>query len=291
MSTIVVTGASAGLGLSISKYLLADSRKHRLILCCNSNDQPLKQLSNEPSNADRVFIIKGDTADESFVKTVFAQSLVHFQIDRIDALVLNHGTLGDGTRVADGTQEMWEQVFRVNFFSIVGIVCLCSALVRCLLTYWAADTAHYPLPTRKPRPHYSHILRSCGEWYDQLGPIWYMPFALVDDSLSSYQTGASKAAINHLAKTLAREEKSIITVSIRPGMVDTGMQELIRGEASRNMDEEDRLRFVGAYESGKLLSPDKPGHVMAKLATEASKELSGQFITWNDPKLAKYQDS
>lgn len=124
MSTIVVTGASAGLGLSISKYLLADSRKHRLILCCNSNDKSLKELANDPANADRVFIIKGDTADENFVKTVFAQSLVHFQIDRIDSLVLNHGILGDGTRVADGTQEMWEKVFRVNFFSVVGIVCI-----------------------------------------------------------------------------------------------------------------------------------------------------------------------
>ena len=122
MSTIVVTGASAGLGLSISKYLLADSQKHRLILCCNSNDKPLKELANDAANTDRVFIIKGDTADENFVKTVFAQSLVHFQIDRIDSLVLNHGVLGDGSRVADGTQETWEKVFRVNFFSIVGIV-------------------------------------------------------------------------------------------------------------------------------------------------------------------------
>ena len=122
MSTIVVTGASAGLGLSISKYLLADPRKHRLIVCCNSNDKPLKALAADAANANRVFIIKGDTADTNFVKTVFAQSLVHFDIERIDALVLNHGVIGDGSRMADVTQEEWERVFRINVSSFVGIV-------------------------------------------------------------------------------------------------------------------------------------------------------------------------
>jgi NAD(P)-dependent dehydrogenase (short-subunit alcohol dehydrogenase family) len=102
--------------------------------------------------------------------------------------------------------------------------------------------------------------------------------------------GASKAALNHLAKTLAREEKCITTVAIRPGMVDTGMQELIRGEEFKSMDEEDRLKFINAHKDGKLLPPDKPGHVMARLAVSASEELSGQFITWSDEKLAAYQD-
>jgi hypothetical protein len=73
-------------------------------------------------------------------------------------------------------------------------------------------------------------------------------------------------------------------------MVDTGMQALIRGDDFKSMDEDDRKKFVDAYESGKLLHPDKPGHVMARLATEATKELSGQFITWSDPKLGAYQD-
>lgn len=120
--TIIVTGASAGIGISVAKSLLSSPSKHRLILCCNSNDAPLKSLANEPPNANRVFIVKGDMADAKFVDTVLAQSLLHFEIDWIDALVLNHGTLGDCARLADMKLEEWEAVFRVNVGSYVAMV-------------------------------------------------------------------------------------------------------------------------------------------------------------------------
>jgi NAD(P)-dependent dehydrogenase (short-subunit alcohol dehydrogenase family) len=120
--TIIVTGASAGIGLAIAKFLLSSPSKHRLIVCCNSNNAPLKSLANEPSNVNRVFIVKGDMADSKFVDTILAQSLLHFEIDRVDALVLNHGTLGECTRLADMKLEEWEAVFRVNVGSYVAMV-------------------------------------------------------------------------------------------------------------------------------------------------------------------------
>lgn len=150
MSTIVVTGASKGLGLAIAKYLLADSKRHRLILCCNTDDKSLKALAGEADHKDRVFIIKGDTNDANFAKTVFAQSLLHFDIDRIDALVLNHGTIGDGKRLADSTQEEWEKCFRINLFSYVGIVCTTSLLHGYLYLTSNIDSTNHPLPQRIP---------------------------------------------------------------------------------------------------------------------------------------------
>ncbi len=105
--------------------------------------------------------------------------------------------------------------------------------------------------------------------------------------------GASKAAINHLAKTVAKEEPSVTTLAIRPGMVDTQMQADIRGRYLHNMDEDDQAKFTGAHKDGKLLPPEKPGHVMAKLAVDpglAGKGLSGSFLSWSDEKLRAYQD-
>lgn len=103
--------------------------------------------------------------------------------------------------------------------------------------------------------------------------------------------GASKAALNHLALTLAVEEPSVTTVSIRPGVVDTDMQLSIRDVHSSSMDAKDAAKFKELKEGGGLLKPEQPGNVMARLALDAPKELSGKFLSWNDESLGAYQDS
>lgn len=49
---------------------------------------------------------------------------------------------------------------------------------------------------------------------------------------SSCFCSASKAAMNSLARTLGNEEPSIVTVAVRPGIVDTDMQKAIRETGS-----------------------------------------------------------
>ncbi len=89
--------------------------------------------------------------------------------------------------------------------------------------------------------------------------------------------GSSKAALNHLAMTLAIEEPEVTTVSIRPGVVDTDMQIEVRGHYAV-MDEKDATKFKSLHEDGKLLRPEQPGNVMARLAVQGEKELSGKFL-------------
>ena len=113
--------------------------------------------------------------------------------------------------------------------------------------------------------------------------------------MNAYSTwgayGASKAVLNHLAMTLATEESDVTTVSIRPGVVDTDMQVSIRDVHHANMDAKDAAKFKELKETGGLLKPEQPGNVMARLALDAPKDLSGKFLSWNDEKLAAFQDS
>lgn len=90
--------------------------------------------------------------------------------------------------------------------------------------------------------------------------------------------GSSKACINHLAATLAAEEPDITSIAVRPGVVDTQMQQDVQNIHTANMSEKDAKKFHDLHREGKLLKPEQPGNVMARLVTDGSHELSGKYI-------------
>lgn len=89
--------------------------------------------------------------------------------------------------------------------------------------------------------------------------------------------------MNHLALTLSVEEPLITTLSIRPGVVDTDMQALIRTKEGV-MDENDMIKFKGLFESGKLVKVEDVGSVMARIAVGCAGQegrgmrMSGRFL-------------
>ena len=96
--------------------------------------------------------------------------------------------------------------------------------------------------------------------------------------------------MNHLAMTIATEEKEITSIAIRPGMVDTEMQRAIREKHNSAMDPSDVKKFAEVKSSGSLLKPEQPGHVIAKLVLDVPKDLSGTFVAWNGDELKAYQE-
>jgi NAD(P)-dependent dehydrogenase (short-subunit alcohol dehydrogenase family) len=88
---------------------------------------------------------------------------------------------------------------------------------------------------------------------------------------------ASKAALRSLGQTLSVEEKAITTISVAPGVVDTEMQQALRDRHISRMDEKDQQKFTSLHQEGKLLKPEQPGNVMARLVVGAPKDLSGRL--------------
>lgn len=103
---------------------------------------------------------------------------------------------------------------------------------------------------------------------------------------------ASKAAMNAYARTLANEESDIACFSIRPGVVDTDMQVLIR--STNQMPSAQHAKFLSLHKEGKLVPADKPAQVLAALATKCTRSSPtlpdgthpgalGAFMSWDDP--------
>lgn len=86
--------------------------------------------------------------------------------------------------------------------------------------------------------------------------------------------------MNHFALSLGSEEPDVVSVAVRPGMVDTEMQRELREDHVSNLDAEMHSKFFGAHKEGKLVKPEQPGHVMAKLVLDAPQDLSGRFLSY-----------
>ncbi|KAG0262056.1 hypothetical protein BG011_000409 [Mortierella polycephala] len=99
----------------------------------------------------------------------------------------------------------------------------------------------------------------------------------------------SKAALKMFGENLATEEPELTTISIRPGVVDTEMQHLIRNKGAEGMVPEQHAQFVGLHTNKSLLHPDEPGHVIASLVVKAPKSLNGKFFSWNDEQLKSHR--
>ncbi|EOD47450.1 Short-chain dehydrogenase [Neofusicoccum parvum] len=247
---IIVTGASRGIGLAISHFLL--QRQCRLVVIARSKE-PLERLRAD--YPEQVQLLSGDLSDFSVGKQ--AADLAASAWGRLDGLVVNHGVLEPVKKIADTDPEEWRAAFDVNVFSA-------AALIKAALPALRSAKGRIVLVSSGAAAH------SYAAW-------------------GVY--GASKAVLNHMAETLAAEEPDVTTVSIRPGTVDTAMQDNIRATHHKNMDPKDAEKFLGLKPNGKLLRPDQPGNVMARLVLDAPKELNGRFLNWNDQELSVFQDA
>ncbi|KAA8899034.1 hypothetical protein FN846DRAFT_990920 [Sphaerosporella brunnea] len=222
----------------------------KLVLVSRS-EEPLAAIKQ--SNPGRVEYVAADVAKDETADKVVKKAIDAFGTP--DSVIVNHGVLDPVAKVADADMEAWKKHFDINFF---GAVAMAKAAIP-------------------------HLRKSHGRI------VFVSSGAATTPYLAWCCYGAAKAALNHLNATIAAEEPNITAISIRPGVVDTQMQTDIRSVHKEAMGEGNE-RFQELYKEGKLLKPEQPGNVVAKLALRAEKDLSGQFLSWNANQLADYQE-
>ncbi|KAJ5624765.1 Short-chain dehydrogenase/reductase SDR [Penicillium lagena] len=248
--TIIVTGASRGIGLAIAKYLLSAPQSHNVVVVARSVE-PLQKLKEQYRK--QVEVLNGDLADFSLAQKAVDLALQSF--GQLDGMVLNHGILGQVGKLADTEVQQWQEGFNINFISLVAFTKAALPALR--------------------QSKGKIIFTSSGAAVNA-----YRGWAIY---------AATKAAMNNFAMSLGSEEPDVTSVSIRPGMVDTEMQRALREDHATTLDNEMHSKFTTVHKDGKLLQPEQPGHVMAKLVLDAPMDLSGRFLSWNDKELETFQ--
>jgi short-subunit dehydrogenase len=119
--TILITGASSGLGRAMAQKLAG--YECNLILTAR-RIEPLEEIKNQASNKARIEIFKCDIGKKEEVKNTYEQIVNIFE--NIDIAILNAGV---GIYVAPETfnSAFAEEVFGVNFF---GVVCWTEVLLK-----------------------------------------------------------------------------------------------------------------------------------------------------------------
>ncbi|KAI1816153.1 short-chain dehydrogenase [Poronia punctata] len=248
--SIIVTGASRGLGLAIVEILLRESPSNKVFLVARSEDE-LRKLKEK--HGDAVDYISADLSDLKVASKVIGAAVKSF--GKIDGIVINHGTLNPITKIVDSDPEEWRRNYDINVFSPVALVKEAIPELR--------------------KTNGKVIFVSSGASVGAYGG-W-----------GAY--GTSKAALNHICAHLAVEEPSITSVAISPGKVDTDMQKFIREQGQTGMAPDVYASFVAEHEEGKLLRPDQPGTVIAKLAVGALPSFNGKHYRWDQTELADFQ--
>ncbi|CUS24915.1 LAQU0S21e01310g1_1 [Lachancea quebecensis] len=250
---ILVTGASKGIGRAIVDVLCNSEQDVKVLGIARSVDDLEALKTKYQEKFDYLCADITDTvAISNYVKKI------HKEYGSVDAVIANAGVLAPVQSVARADIMQWKQLFDVNFFSIVSLV---SEL----------------LPSLKKSNQGDVILVSSGA---SAKPYY---------AWGAY--GASKAALNHFAQTVALEEPQIKTVAVAPGVVNTQMQDAIRDELGpSNMTPEALKRFTDLREKNQLLEPEIPATIYANLALHGiPTTINGKYLRYSDELLKNYR--
>ncbi|MCE8516462.1 SDR family oxidoreductase [Ruegeria pomeroyi] len=189
--TLLITGASAGIGAAIAR--LAATRGYDLALNYRQDRAGAESVAEAARHAGATVILcPGDVADPEDIRRIYAR--VDEGFDRLDGLVNNAGIVDRAARVTDLTHDRLRRMFDVN---VIGAILVAKEAVLRMQAHGRGG-AIVNLSSAAAR------LGSANQYVDY---------------------AASKAAIDTFTKGLADEvaAEGIRVNALRPGLIETGI--------------------------------------------------------------------
>lgn len=248
-SVVIVSGASRGVGAATARWLAKAGVAVTLI--ARSVDA-LEAVADEVQQLGGASLVyKADVSDAGACRVAVARTLERF--GRLDAVVNNAGMVEPLAPVGVSDPDRWQYNIAVN---LLGPFYLIRAAI--------ADLRR------------------------QSGRIVNVSSGAATKSIENASAYcAAKAALNHFSRVLAAEEPRLTVMTVRPGVVDTRMQDIIRQKGRGVMSAGQLAYYQNLKTHGQLEKPEVPGRSLAWLALYGPREFSGQFLDYDDPRISQ----
>ena len=234
----IVTGAARGIGKAIALTFLREGAKVAII---DSDRERLEILKKDMGKENKeAMLIPCDITKSSEVNGMVDQ--VYKTLGRIDILVNNAGIIRRGT-IDSVTEEDWDRVIEVN---LKGTFNCCKAVVEIM----------------KQQEHGKIV--NISSIAGKMGDITSAP---------GY--GSSKAGIDALTKTLARQLApfGINVNAVSPHAIET--------EMSAQWSEERRKEIIASIPLGRLGKPEDVAEAVLFLASDEASFITGEILDVN----------
>jgi len=246
---IIITGASRGLGAAVSRWL--GSVGAAVSIVARSKEELDIVADEVKQSGGEPLVINADVSDPEACERIVMKTVDRFR--RLDAVVNNAGILAPLNYIGTADPAAWRYNLEVNIMA----------------PFYLARAA-------------------LGELRKRAGRIVNVSSGAANTAIEAASAYcAAKAALNHFTRVLAAEEPEITAVAVRPGVVDTRMHKILREEGRRVMPAKWTDYYRNLKAEGKLEPPEIPGRVIAWLALNAPNDLTGRFLSYDDPGIAK----
>jgi 3-oxoacyl-[acyl-carrier protein] reductase len=235
----LVTGAGRGIGKAIA-LAFARERSHVVINDIRPREELEKVAREISASGVQSLAIQADVSQSEQVRDMIGQVEKKFQ--RLDILVNNAGIIRRGT-IESITEEDWDQVIRVNL----------KGTFNC-------SRAAVDIMKRERSGKIVNVSSIAGK---------------MGDITSAPGYGPSKAAIDALTKTLARQlaQYGINVNAVAPHAIET--------EMSAQWSEEKRRSIVEAIPLKRLGKPEDVAEAVLFLASDKASFITGEILDVN----------